>query len=217
MKKTSAEQNVQTGKSDISLRPLLNKDYNLIKKWYKDPRVIRYILPEKEISSILERFIHKYFKSWIIARLFGYWLEHGHGFFILHQGQPIGVIVCWLIDKTNGTYRLPVTIGLPEYWGKGYGRKAILQAADFIFNQLDGKRIIAGDVHMDNIRSRKMFESCGFRELSRQEADYYRELSIPNKTRVRIREDINMNKTDDTVSFMLRKEDFQSGNRNENC
>ncbi|SFS81247.1 GNAT family N-acetyltransferase [Marininema halotolerans] len=95
----------------------------------------------------------------------------------LHSGR------WWMIDVNEGakgwraigrvTFRnyepvvhavtIGITIGNKEYWGQGYGSKAIRAFVDLLFRRYNLHRIQL-DTFQDNIRAIRAYEKCGFKQ-----------------------------------------------------
>lgn len=65
------------------------------------------------------------------------------------------------VDWKNGTAVIGIFIGDKDYWGKGYGTDAIRVLIDFIFNQMNIRKIKL-NVFSFNKRAIKSYEKCGF-------------------------------------------------------
>ncbi|WP_053367954.1 GNAT family N-acetyltransferase [Bacillus sp. FJAT-27245] len=61
---------------------------------------------------------------------------------------------------------LGVAIGDTAYWGKGLGVKAAQCMMEYGFKKLDITNFTA-ETHEENVRSKKMLEKIGFKEISR--------------------------------------------------
>ena len=207
LKESNLKHNKISLKGDrVILSSITNSDFNLIKKWFKNPKVIEYIIPDKKNDNFLIKLLTKLFKPTIISKLFKYFINNGFGLIINFNDEAIGVVICWLIDKESKTYRVPITIGNTKYWRKGFGKDTIQTVTKFIFNDLKGNTIIAGDIAKENLRSINMFLSCGFQELSTSQAGYFRNLSIPKKVKKR---SVENNREDNTISLILRNDNAE--------
>ncbi|MFP7495209.1 GNAT family N-acetyltransferase [Terribacillus saccharophilus] len=82
------------------------------------------------------------------------------------QGKTVGKIRIHRVGKRSEIYGFAV---LPEFQGKGYGRKALQQAVKLEKDQ--GQSAVYLDVQLKNERALSLYTSCGFVQESQQ--DYY--------------------------------------------
>ena len=85
-------------------------------------------------------------------------------------GNPVGVAGIWRIDRANDLGELGYTL-LPEFWGRGYARRALSAVLDHGFGVLGLHRIEA-NINPDNARSRGLLERLGFRLEARFRENY---------------------------------------------
>ena len=79
-------------------------------------------------------------------------------------GEFIGRLGFYNIDYRRREAELGIAIGQKEYWGKGYGTDAVKTLLAYIFDTTNLERIYL-TTYADNIRARRSFEKCGFREI----------------------------------------------------
>lgn len=79
------------------------------------------------------------------------------------DGILIGNCSLMGIDWLSRSAELAITIGESEYWGKGYGGDTIKLLLDLAFNQYNLHRVYL-HVLDNNIRGRRCYAKCGFRE-----------------------------------------------------
>src|SRR5688500_10481229 len=63
------------------------------------------------------------------------------GFAIEVDGMLIGVCALFAFDNTAHTFELGITIGYPEFWGRGYGREAIQILVNYGFHYRNAHKI----------------------------------------------------------------------------
>lgn len=79
---------------------------------------------------------------------------------------PIGTVeINYCSLHRTGT--LGIIIGEKHYWGKGYGREAIMLILDYGFNLLNLHNIMLG-VYAFNRRAIGLYKSIGFKEIGRK-------------------------------------------------
>jgi RimJ/RimL family protein N-acetyltransferase len=105
-------------------------------------------------------------KAWQVWRNPGQ--DDYHEFIICLGDRLIGEIGYKCENSDQRTFSVDIKIGDPSLWGQGLGTEAVNLFVSYIFNQLYAQYIIArpGDW---NIRSIRLFEKCGFREIRREE------------------------------------------------
>ncbi|MEP6597850.1 MAG: GNAT family protein [Actinomycetota bacterium] len=88
-------------------------------------------------------------------------------FAIVADGLLIGQLGLHGVDHAASTAELGITIGNREYWGRGYGREALLLALDYGF-RLRNLRKIWLTVNASNERAIRAYAAVGFVEEGRQ-------------------------------------------------
>lgn len=100
-----------------------------------------------------------------LANMYHYLEKHGELYFIeiKEEGifRPVGDVCFWQED-------LPVVIGVPQYRGKGIGRK-VISALIGRGRTLGYDTLRVGEIYEYNVGSRKCFESLGFRAYEKTE------------------------------------------------
>jgi len=74
------------------------------------------------------------------------------------------------VEPGERVMRTPVGIWAKSLWGKGYGKEMLECIMAYAFETIGIDRLCAMDVSKKNLRSRRLFESCGYR-LARTLAD----------------------------------------------
>jgi RimJ/RimL family protein N-acetyltransferase len=77
------------------------------------------------------------------------------------DGQPIGSVNFFSIDKENKQGEMGVVIGDKRYWKLGIGFRAVNAAVDYIFNNMDINRIYI-ETGERNIAAQKLFQKLKF-------------------------------------------------------
>ena len=100
-----------------------------------------------------------------LANMYHYLEKHGELYFIeiKENGifRPVGDVCFWQED-------LPVVIGVPQYRGRGIGRK-VISALIGRGRTLGYDTLRVGEIYEYNVGSRKCFESLGFRAYEKTE------------------------------------------------
>ena len=90
------------------------------------------------------------------------------GVFLKSNYQLIGTLKIQPIDFTLGTAWLGIMIGDPEFRGRGYGREAMQEVLNYLFNSLKLKEVFLG-VDLKNFNAISLYETLGFSEHLREE------------------------------------------------
>ena len=149
----------------LLLRELQPADAGQIFKIRSDKRVNEFIdrIPAKSIQDGLN------FINQIIA-----YQNKNEGFMwaITLKGDPklIGTIVYWHIVKEKDEAEIGYEM-LPDYFGKGIMREALLKIIEFGFEIMELKTILA-DTKPDNLRSINLLEKCGFAKTDKEDGEY---------------------------------------------
>lgn len=78
----------------------------------------------------------------------------------------IGQCGLFNINETARTCELGITIGDKAYWGRGYGREAVMLLLDYAFRLRNFRRVWL-TVQGNNERGMRSYTACGFREEGR--------------------------------------------------
>ena len=158
-KKTIKTHDITLFVDDITLRPMNDKDFDILLKWNNDAEVLYFTEGDDVESRSLES----------VKGLYSYVSEMAFCFIIESNGFPIGE--CWLqqmnLDNIIEKYpsldlrRIDIMIGEKDYWGKGLGTKIIgrLVKFGFIEEKADMIFYMPGDY---NARSIRAAEKAGF-------------------------------------------------------
>ena len=78
-----------------------------------------------------------------------------------HAGRHIGNVMCYNIDLLRGEAEFGITIGVREYWARGYGSDAVCALLQHVFTATSIKRLYLKTLDW-NERARRCFEKAGF-------------------------------------------------------
>ncbi len=85
----------------------------------------------------------------------------------LQNMTMIGESILADIDHQHGTARFGITIGLDDYWGKGYGLEASQLVLDYGFRYLNLHNIWLNTTSF-NERAQKAYRKLGFTQIGRR-------------------------------------------------
>ena len=124
-------------------------------KWFNNPKVRHYsrnLWPNtlEEVKKWFEPLPDKQMREWVV-------------FTVYHKEakQPIGNIGFNHINWVSRNANIFLTIGEPEYWGKGIAGEASKLLINYGFTELNLHKIFAG-VFTPNTRSLRAAEKLGF-------------------------------------------------------
>jgi RimJ/RimL family protein N-acetyltransferase len=80
------------------------------------------------------------------------------------DGIHIGNCMAYDISTVSGEAEIGILIGHRGYWGSGYGSDAVCQLLGIIFDMPTIRRVYLHTLDW-NIRARRAFAGCGFREV----------------------------------------------------
>jgi aminoglycoside 6'-N-acetyltransferase len=144
----------------IMLRPLIERDWDILLRWNSDPEVL-YFSEGTDVSS------------WTLEEVKSIYCtvsQEAYCFIIEFDGKPVGE--CWL-QKMNlprilarhagfDCRRIDLMIGEKTYWHRGIGTKTVRLLAEFGFEREKADMVFACDVADYNVASLDMFRNCGF-------------------------------------------------------
>jgi len=93
-------------------------------------------------------------------------------FAIEHEGVFIGICGLFNEDQTAHTVEMGITIGFSDYWGKGYGRDAVITLVDYAFRYRNFHRVWLR-TNGRNERAQRAYIACGFVEEGRLRQHVY--------------------------------------------
>ena len=142
----------------LGFRNLRNEDLEEFAKLNSDEEVMEHfpkILSKKEVEKFIEKLRNHYAKN-------------GYTYYateILETKEFIGMIgLAFQEYKTNFTPAIDIGWRLKRNaWGKGYATEALAETVDFIFNELNKRRIVTS-IDPRNIKSIELMQRLGFRK-----------------------------------------------------
>lgn len=145
----------------VRLRALEQHDSEKCYKWFNDVEVTRHMLVKGPVSLPQEQ-------QWIKSVSEDTVLNTSRPQFVFAieaqtEGKQthIGNIGLHGIDYCNQHASLGMCIGEKEYWGKHYGREALLLLIRFAFDELNLHRVEL-EVFSENERAIRCYKACGF-------------------------------------------------------
>lgn len=136
----------------VYLKKVRARDKKYFKKWWRDLELI------KLTSGVLEPISDQEFDESFLALLDA---KNELNFLITADGEVIGHIS--LSKGADGWHETQIVIGEKNYWGQGYGTKAIKN----IIRRAKKMRIsnIYLEVRPDNLRAIRAYEKAGFEKI----------------------------------------------------
>ncbi len=146
------------------LSPLRIEDAELFTRWLNDTEVLRFLnLASASITLESEREILD-----TIAR------KHNYGIVESEGNRLIGICGFVEINNLNQTGECGIFIGDKEYWGRGFGTRALECLISYGFDYLNLHNIML-KVYSYNERGFKSYKKCGFKEIGRRRDALLRE------------------------------------------
>jgi len=151
----------------VRLRAVEREDIPTFVRWFNDPEVLHYLLMYRPMSMADEE--HWFeglagrqndFLFAVDALIDDRWVHIGNTG--LHR-----------IDWKNSNASLGIALGEKQYWGQGYGTKAVRTVLRHAFLELNLHRVEL-EVFAYNPRAIRCYEKAGFRnEGTRRESHYH--------------------------------------------
>ncbi|QPC45587.1 GNAT family N-acetyltransferase [Mangrovibacillus cuniculi] len=147
---------------NIKLRPLTIDDFSSVLEWSKDEKFClasnwELHRDEQEVNSWWQHFVSSLPEDFIRLAL-------------ELENKLIGYVDLACMKGTEA--ELGIAIGDSSQWGKGIGFNASISMMDYASKQL-GITVFNAETHEINVRSRRMLEKIGFREVSRIGSEVY--------------------------------------------
>lgn len=147
----------------------LVENFKKIVKWYNDPDIKYYITPNRKETDIEEIELLKFMKR---ARS----VKYKEFFFIQVDGVDIGIITVdynfpFLARKVENTAWISICIGEKDYWGKGYGKDAMVLLED-LCREKGWVRIELG-VFGFNQKAKHLYDVMGYEVIKTNEKFTY--------------------------------------------
>lgn len=142
--------------NNIILRPVEDRDSQLVYKWFNDEEVVRGLVDVRAQMSLREAY------DWCerAARR----SDKSIKWMIEIKDKPdiaVGFTGLYNIDFTNRNAESAILIGDRSYWGRGIGYESLKLEIDFSFRYL-GLELIYAFILQSNKASIKLYEKLGF-------------------------------------------------------
>lgn len=134
------------GANGLAVRPIQRDDLELVLAWRNNPTIYEHFV-EQDGPLRWEDHV-RWFESRPPAR---------RDYVTRYDGRRIGVVG---VDESGF---VTVYIGEPALWGEGIGTKLL----NWLTARHDPERDLHAEIHVDNDRSRRLFERCGFEHVNR--------------------------------------------------
>jgi len=140
----------------VSLCPEITRaDALKLMDWLEDEYVTRYLSDSRYVSRFIEEVIGRVNLP-VLTHLF----NQGGRFFMAYDRHDVPVGFVRLV-KTGRDCEMVLVIGNRDNWGRKLGASAIREGMKLAFLEMRADKLIA-KIHVDNSRSLKAFERCGF-------------------------------------------------------
>lgn len=141
---------------NITIRPLEEKDIELLRIWRNDQDNSKFL---RNIGYITEEMQKQWYESYL--------KNESDIVFAIEEtkelNRVVGSLSLYDINKDESTCEIgKIQIGDPAAHGKGIGRKTLVMAMKVAFQKLGIEKIVAS-VHPDNIQAYKNDMKIGFR------------------------------------------------------
>ena len=140
----------------VRLRPLEETDVPLLTRWYGNPDIRHWLHLSEDSDDMLTEDAHRERYERLRA-------DPARALWRIDtlDGQPIGSLTLFDINRVHGRAELGVMIGEKDRWARGYGTDAIRLALRYAFDHL-GLRKVYLITDEDNERGIRCYEKCGF-------------------------------------------------------
>jgi len=137
--------------SRLILRPIKIQDAPIFARWFKDKRVVRYLLMQNPLTLSKEiEWIKKTLKE-----------KNQLVWSILNENKKLIGNTCLKLDKNNKSAVFGIVIGEKDEWGKDYAGETIDLLADYLFKKLKFNRLELS-VFTENKGAKKAYKKAGF-------------------------------------------------------
>ncbi len=141
----------------VNLRPLLNRDFRAIARWFRDHELMSYAFGITVEKDVIEKIASDYYNDLINGTGTAYGIE-------TRGGLLIGFIRYSVRRGCDNYARIGILIGDRNYWGHGIGTEALKLSIVELFKDRLLTRIEL-DTAMFNLRAQRCFEKCGFKRM----------------------------------------------------
>ena len=104
--------------------------------------------------------------------------EHGRGFLISHNNEPVGFISYACFHLKEQTAELDIWMNCEANCGKGFGTDAIISLGRHLSETLGIRKLIIGP-SVKNVRAIKSYEKAGFEKSNKPMDAYLRDEYVP--------------------------------------
>ncbi len=141
----------------LRLRPMRDDDVPLLFGWFNDRDVLHWLHLSEDPPELVQS-LDAHRERWERIRddpaQISWCIE-------TNEGRPIGDIGLLAIHATHHRAELGITIGVKDYWSRGYGSEAIQTLLRHAFGAMRLRRVqLITDE--DNARGIRCYEKCGF-------------------------------------------------------
>ncbi len=146
----------------LILRPFELSDFEIALPYYQDP----------EFKEAMEGTPDRFIDLNMLERIGECMARQGYLFAVVQKAtnRVIGeVCLEWMnlsrakVAPGEKVMRTPLGIWDKSLWGKGYGKEMLECIMQYAFETMTIDRLCAMDISKKNVRSRRLFESCGYR------------------------------------------------------
>jgi RimJ/RimL family protein N-acetyltransferase len=137
----------------VRLRAPERTDLATFVRWFNDPEVTHFLLRSPPMGMAEE-------VEWYEGLL---QRPDKHFCIETKDGKLIGNLGLVRLDWTSRAGEIGVMIGEKDFWSRGYGTDAIRTLLGYLFDEL-GLNRISLYCQVDNVRARRCYEKCGFRD-----------------------------------------------------
>lgn len=152
---------------------ITKKDAMNMIDWLNNENVTQFLNEDKNVVDG----IYKLIKTTPEHLLTYHFNRYGRIFMVgKNNDESIGFVKFKQCEE-KGCYEMVISIGHEEYWGKGYGTKAIREALKQAFFEWRANKVVAL-IDTQNIRSVRAFEKNGFVKKRKNDKYYIYNLNM---------------------------------------
>ena len=153
---------------DLAVRPLRDseEDYALLAGWFRDPRLLEWYHGRTDPFDLAK------VKARYGPRARGEDATRSH--VVERAGVPVGYVQCYplegsaetrsLVEDPRDGWGIDYFLGDPGLWGRGIGARMIAAFVRHLFEDRGAARVVS-DPRVENVRSVRVLEKCGFRRV----------------------------------------------------
>lgn len=155
------DRNIRVKNKNLTLRTLKSEDKEYLLKWLNTEEVLEYY-NGRDTKYDLNSIYRHYYNDDNICRLI-----------MMLEDEPIGYMQYYPITKAELSkynfgietlvFGIDLFIGVPDYFGKGYGTRFVTMLRDYLVNEEDAA-IVVVDPMVENERAIRCYEKCGFKK-----------------------------------------------------